>query len=169
MLLRHTPIALQTPPPEVCYVVRKEAVSWTEIWNFCCTYITLQCDGSMVWGPPVWYHEAKLPIAVYNCSQKVLHIFTKLGDWKCGLKSAIHKNAAPNKLCMCPTNTFMFLILPVKTLTEFGVLEQKKRQKKTLPDLWVCESLFLGFLVICPFSSPLRRQPKFSKRTKIVP
>jgi hypothetical protein len=46
--LRHTPIALHSSI-EVCYVLKKEAVSFFD-WDlkFYCTYIALQCDGSMV-------------------------------------------------------------------------------------------------------------------------
>lgn len=96
---------------------------------------------------PVWYHKAKLPIAVYNCSQKVLHVspnWVKVNWVKVSSRVQFIK---VQPLTSCVSNTFCVPnFFPVKTLTEFGALEQKGQAKETLPDLWVCEPLFLGFL-----------------------
>jgi hypothetical protein len=132
-----------TPPLRFVMFLKKEAVSLTGIWNFVAPTL-LHCIVMAQWyeDPSLVPQSKALPIAVYNCSQKVLHVSP---NWvKVGSRVQFIKI---QPLTSCVSNTFCVPnVFQLRHLPNLRLLSKSWQAKETLPDLWVCESLFLGFL-----------------------
>lgn len=110
---------------------------------------------------PVWYHKAKLPIAVYNCSQKVLHVSP---NWVKVSSRVQFIKVQP--LTSCVSNTFCVPnFFQLRHLPNSGLLNKKDRQKKHCQ---ICGFVNLSSWVSCnlPFLQSLKKTTQILKEDK---